>query len=217
MVARQRSSEPASLADRSRVFDTGFPHVYGTIVKAGEQVSEVKWDQPTPWGATSNTINKHLRLVEGDNFDIPKFLLAKNRKPLTPEERKQLIPIKAQAVIEEKRDFSLPRNVEPAGLAILEASRATKAEKTAERIADLKANHPPKGAAPKGSGVIATVIETISQLQGASIDEIVTILKSKFPERIESKLLSTTKVHAKKHATEIESDKKRGKVFYRKG
>jgi hypothetical protein len=216
MVARQKSTDPIVLAEKSRVFDVAFPHVYGTVTKLGKSVSEIRWDQTTPWGKNSNTINQNLRLIKGDELDVPEFLKVKNRKPLTKELKAKLAKGNQQQAVDEKRDFSLPRSIEPAGLAILEAGKREKEEKKAERLAELKASHQKKEQAPKGPGVISTMIAVISRKEGASLEELFTILKSKFPEKQETSLANTIKLHAKKNATEIKTDKKRGKVFYKK-
>src|ERR1700676_3387842 len=144
MVTRQRSAESVSLTEKSRVFDIAFPHVYGTVTKLGKSVSEVRWDQTTPWGKNSNTINQNLRLIKGDELDVPEFLKVKNRKPLTKELKAKLAKVNQQQVVDEKRDFSLPRSIEPAGLVILEAGKREKEERKALRLAELKENVPKK-------------------------------------------------------------------------
>ncbi len=203
------------LMDRSRVYDNNFPHVYGTITKVGPEVSEIQWDQPEPWGKNSNTSNKYLRLVKNE-LDIPGFLKTRNRKPLTKEQQSKLATINVQQAVDEKRDRSLPRNIEPAGLEILEDSKRAKGVLPSDKPRDEHFQLiEPKVKEPKGPGVIATVIATITRPQGASIAEIVSALKTTFPARQEKSMTSTAKIQAKKNATDTKNDPKRGKVFYR--
>ena len=112
---------------KSRVYDVSTPNVHGTVVVAGPNVSEVKWDKPEPWGKVSNTINKNLRFVIIED-GIPDALKVANRKPLTPEQEAKLKEVqhnKGQRG-EEKHNVNLPRNIEPAGLAILQGKQESK-------------------------------------------------------------------------------------------
>jgi hypothetical protein len=65
-------------------------------------------------------------------------------------------------------------------------------------------------------GVIATVVETISRAQGASIPEIMAVLIKRFPDRAEKGMKATTGIQVSKHCTSKINDDKRGIVYYRK-
>jgi hypothetical protein len=52
---------------KDRVYDIGAPDVYGTILHRGDEVSTVRWDRNTPWGAECHVSNSHLRPVDGDH------------------------------------------------------------------------------------------------------------------------------------------------------
>ena len=43
------------------VYEITYPRTRGVVIKAGEQVSEVKWERVTPWGKQSFVQNKYLR------------------------------------------------------------------------------------------------------------------------------------------------------------
>jgi hypothetical protein len=100
------------------------PDIHGTVLVVGPTVSEVKWDKPAPWGQMVNCLNKHLQPVDNG---IPGFLKVENRKPLTPEQKAKLEENQRKALGKEERnevrDFSLPKNIEPAGREILRAQQ----------------------------------------------------------------------------------------------
>ncbi len=64
-------SEPTS--GGKRVYSINDLKMTGTIVRAGQSTSEIKWDDPNPWGAVTSQPNTFLRPI-GTN-------------PITPNER----------------------------------------------------------------------------------------------------------------------------------
>jgi hypothetical protein len=78
----------------------------------------------------------------------------------------------------------------------------------------------PKGSTsankPKGPGVIETIIATISRERGASADEVLEILKGKFPDRDPDGMRRTIGIQAPKNCTSKQNDEKRGRVFYKR-
>lgn len=66
----------------------------------------------------------------------------------------------------------------------------------------------------RGPGVIATIVETISRASGASVAEIIEVLKKKFPERKVKAMTTTIKIQAPRNATTTEKSDKRGLVYY---
>ena len=72
----------------------------------------------------------------------------------------------------------------------------TKAKKTvAKKVGSTAA------AKPKGPGVIETIIATISRERGASADEVLEILKGKFPDRDPDGMRRTIGIQAPKNCT----------------
>jgi hypothetical protein len=71
-------------------------------------------------------------------------------------------------------------------------------------------------AKPKGSGVIEAIIATISRERGASADEVLEILKGKFPDRDPDGMRRTIGIQAPKNCTSKDDDQKRGRVFYKR-
>jgi hypothetical protein len=61
--ARWQSKQRGDGAGR-RVYKVYAPEIYGTVIREGPEVSEVKWDPPHPWGNDCYVANKHLRDVE---------------------------------------------------------------------------------------------------------------------------------------------------------
>jgi len=51
------------IEDRERVYDISFPKTHGSVIHAGGNVSEVRWDIKTPWGKQTYTQNKYLRSI----------------------------------------------------------------------------------------------------------------------------------------------------------
>jgi hypothetical protein len=72
-------------------------------------------------------------------------------------------------------------------------------------------------ARPGGPGVIVEIIKCISRQQGASIEEIVTILVKKFPDREEGGMRATARIQANRHCTSKQKDDKSGLVYFRRG
>lgn len=68
--------------------------------------------------------------------------------------------------------------------------------------------------AKKGPGVIATIIETMKRDRGATIEEMVGVLKGKFPSRSVKGMTSTCKIQAAKNAKKKDKDEKRGLVYF---
>jgi hypothetical protein len=71
-------------------------------------------------------------------------------------------------------------------------------------------------AKPKGPGVIETIIATISRERGATVDEVLEILKGKFPDRDPDGMRRTIGIQAPKNCTSKDDDQKRGRVFYKR-
>jgi hypothetical protein len=88
-----------------------------------------------------------------------------------------------------------------------------KAKKPAAKKLGSTAAAKPKG----GPGVIETIIATISGERGASADEVLEILKGKFPDRDPDGMRRTIGIQAPKNCTSKGDDEKRGRVFYRRG
>jgi hypothetical protein len=65
-------------------------------------------------------------------------------------------------------------------------------------------------------GVIETIIATISRERGASADEVLEILKGKFPDRDPDGMRRTIGIQAPKNCTSKDDDQKRGRVFYKR-
>ena len=63
-------------------------------------------------------------------------------------------------------------------------------------------------------GVIATIVETISRSQGASMNELVAILSKKFPDRKPDSMRKTCGIQANANAKKKDRDEKRGLVYY---
>jgi hypothetical protein len=68
----------------------------------------------------------------------------------------------------------------------------------------------------KPKGVIASIVEVISREKGGTIEEIVTVLSKRFPDRDETGMTNTARVQANANCTSKERDAKRGLVYYRK-
>ncbi len=69
----------------------------------------------------------------------------------------------------------------------------------------------------KTEGVIATIVKTISRDQGASKNEILTILTKAFPDRLPEQMRATVGVQLSRHSTSKKDDEKRGRVYFRRG
>jgi hypothetical protein len=115
------------------------PDVHGTVLVVGPTVSEVKWDKPAPWGQLQNCLNQHLQPVDNG---IPGFLKVENRKPLAPEKKAALDKRMEEAKVikpaaESEHDFTLPKNIEPAGLEIL-AARNKVTDKASKTVSSPK-------------------------------------------------------------------------------
>lgn len=99
----------------------------------------------------------------------------------------------------------------PAKKAAKKAAKKPVAKKAAKSGAKKSA---PKAAGPKGEGVIATIIKTISRASGASASELVEILTAKFPDREPDSMRKTVMIQANKNAKRKEDSEKRGRVYY---
>lgn len=86
----------------------------------------------------------------------------------------------------------------------------------AKKSAKKKAPAKKKAGGPKGPGVIATIVETISQPGGASAEEVLKVLVKKFPDRSPDSMITTVKIQANKNAKKKERDEKRGVVYFGK-
>jgi hypothetical protein len=67
MMVERAKLKPLKPADPKRVYDIGAPKVHGTVVdtdfRVGNEVVEVKWDDPSPWGLRGFHIKRFLRKV----------------------------------------------------------------------------------------------------------------------------------------------------------
>lgn len=166
------------------------------------------------------------RLLPDDELKIPAFLLVKNRKPLTVEQQERVKAFLArggnvagETGVQQYKGYQVPKGalVDADELARfkerIDAMTNQKKIEVAERAEERKANKPPKP--KKGPGIVATVIATISRPEGASIAEIMLVLKEHFPHKAVKGMTTTAKIQSKKNATTTKEDKKRGKVFYR--
>lgn len=99
-----------------------------------------------------------------------------------------------------------------------EMARPAKKKVAAKKVAKKKAASNSRKAAGNGGGrgvgVIAAIVEGISRKQGASQDELVTILTKKFPDRDAEGMRGTVKIQANRNAKKKEKDEKRGLVYY---
>jgi hypothetical protein len=75
---------------------------------------------------------------------------------------------------------------------------------------------PSRPAAPKPPGVSTTIVDCISNENGATIEEMVAVLVRTFPERGADSMRNTVKIQANKHCTSKEVDPNRGRVYYRR-
>jgi hypothetical protein len=74
-----------------------------------------------------------------------------------------------------------------------------------------------KKVAGNGTGVIATIVETISREKGGTIAEIVAILSKRFPDRNPDSMRVTSRIQANTHCTSKEKTDARGLIYYRRG
>jgi hypothetical protein len=86
----------------------------------------------------------------------------------------------------------------------------------AKKPAAKKVSSSTAAAKPKGPGVIETIIATISRERGATADEVLEILKGKFPDRDPDGMRRTIGIQAPKNCTSKDDDQKRGRVFYKR-
>jgi hypothetical protein len=66
----------------------------------------------------------------------------------------------------------------------------------------------------KKVGVIDTIVSTMKSKNGASIEEIVAVLKKKFPDRDEKGMTSTARIQANKKCSHKEKDDVRGLLYF---
>jgi hypothetical protein len=71
--------------------------------------------------------------------------------------------------------------------------------------------------AAKAPGVIATIIACISKEKGATADEMLAVLVTKFPDRKADGMRKTVMIQANANCTSKETDEKRGLIYYRRG
>ena len=90
------------------------------------------------------------------------------------------------------------------------ATTKSKAKKSAAKKPAAKTNGNAK------PGVIATIIETISRPTGASMDELITILTKRFPDRKPASMAKTCSIQANANAKSKDRDEKRGLVYFGK-
>jgi hypothetical protein len=91
------------------------------------------------------------------------------------------------------------------------AAKKAKAKKTSPKTVKAKGS---TGAAKPG--VIATIIETISREKGATADECLAILVTKFPDRKPESMIKTVRIQANKNCSSKERDEKRGIVYFKR-
>lgn len=70
-----------------------------------------------------------------DELDIPSFLLVKNRKALTSEQHAAIASRRVEQQAEERRNWNVPRHLDPEGEAMLAALNAPKQVRIVESIA----------------------------------------------------------------------------------
>ncbi len=179
---------------KDRVFDVNVPSIHGTVIVAGPNASEVKWDSPEPWGKVSNTLNKHLRFdlasVEDEpksdlvpaSEGIPEELKVANRKPLTDEQKVRLNEITKTKTVDEKHNSKLPRNVEPAGLEILRAQEEGKRKTRATDTTTEKPTEPKRKGRRRAKEfppehVITVVVATNPKQQGSAAYDLFAIYR----------------------------------------
>ena len=134
-----------------------------------------------------------------DDLGIPSFLLVANHdKPLPATiARKMKVRLKQQQTNTESAPPPLfdtlprniqavvPRSIDEIGLAMFAELTKSRQEKTAERIAKLKATHPDSPGKPKRpkTNIIRDVIAAMREPGGVSVDEIGQQLAAKYPGR----------------------------------
>lgn len=119
-----------------------------------------------------------LSLELPDDGSIPDFLKVKNRKPLTQEQQQKLDQSQATRLQQQdaKRDYTLPRGIEPEGERMLRAAQASKEERKQERVAARAVARAARPSRPSRDGLIS--IAVIATELGITAKEARGILRS---------------------------------------
>jgi hypothetical protein len=133
VLPQKKENKAMTKVQDERVFDKNEPKVQGTILTRGPDVSEVEWDEPSPWGKRSNTPNEHLEAV-GTNGSAPA------EEATTPESELPAAP---------QSDKATARASKSKGV------KKAQMKKTTKKIATKKVAAKKKIAAPKKLAVAA--------------------------------------------------------------
>lgn len=129
-------------------------------------------------------------------------------------------PADDQATVSDDSKSSVAANEDTMTKAPKKTRKAMIAKKTAIKKAAKKTVKAAKSKSTNGSGekkgpgVIATIVATIGRASGATAEELLEILVSKFPDREADGMMKTIRIQANKNAHHKDKTEKRGLIYY---
>lgn len=180
------------------------PYLTHQVLPATRGKSSVKADAPE-WEVKAAVLKAALRagkkihrveVVSPEGVVIATWTLDSENKTLH-NSAGETVPL----VVEE------PSSASPSG--VQEETQVSK--KASTRKAKSNGNG---AAAPRGPGVISTIVEAMGRKSGVTVEEVVAILAKKFPDRKQKSMTSTAKIQLAKNAKTKEKTEGRGLIYY---